>query len=386
MDECRRMGITVDAPDINESDADFTVVGDRIRFGLAAVKGIGDRAIEAIVAARTKVGRFKSLMHFCENVDLSAVNRSVVESLVKCGAFDSTGARHSQLAAVLERALAAGAEMQSDSRRGQMNLFGAFAAGAGGPQATDFVLPDIPEWPESKLSEFEKASLGLYVNHNPLGPYKQIIRNFAKTTAADLPAFKDSPGKAAAGKSFRDNGPSVTVGGRIKSVRPLITKTGRSAGAKMAVFDLEDVAGGSISCVIFPKDYAKFESAIQADRVVFVKGRVDCQREDPQIQTSEVLSVDEGVRQWATAISLRLKTEDLDEAMLNALRQVLQRHPGSLYVHIEMEKPNHSRTIIRAGDNLRVAMNESFERDIKDLLGGDHLVLVANGGGVQVRL
>ena len=369
MDECRRMGITVAPPDVNESGADFTVVADKIRFGLAAVKGVGERAVAAIAAARDKIGRFKTLFQFCEQVDLAAVNRSVVESLIKCGAFDSTGARRSQLAAVVDKALAAGAEAQDDSRKGQMNFFGAFQADA--PQADATSLPDIPEWPESKLAEFEKASLGLYVVYHPLSQYAKVIRHFASTVTADL------------GQLPQDS--EVMLGGLIKSVRPIITKTGKNIGSKMAVFDLEDMAG-TVTCVIFPRDYANFADAIQADRVVFVKGQVDRQREEPQVRTSEVIDVTEGQRRFTKAVVVRLRREGLDDAMLAALRKTLLAHGGSVPLYLEIETPGTGKILIRVEDNLRVTMDESLQRDLDALLGDAHAVLTANGGGFMVKL
>jgi DNA polymerase-3 subunit alpha len=368
MDECRRMGITVAPPDVNESGADFTVVGDKIRFGLAAVKGIGDRAVEAIVSARAKIGRFKSLLEFCEKVDLTAVNRAVVESLIKCGAFDSTGARRSQLAAVLDRALSCGAETQEDSRKGQMNFFGEFAAKA---PAEEIVLPDIPEWPEERLSQCEKESLGLYVKHHPLGRYEKVLRHFVTAYSSDLAQFPQNA--------------EVTLGGLVKSVRTLITKTGRNIGARMAVFDLEDLAG-TVSCVVFPDKYQECQNLVEPDRVVFVRGQVDRQREEPQLRTSEILDVSEGQRRFSNAVVIRLREADLDEEILAALRRTLAAHPGPLPLYLELESPSRTRTLIRAGDNLRVAMDEALERDLENLLGDSHVILTANGAGAIVRL
>jgi DNA polymerase-3 subunit alpha len=368
MDECRRMNIEVAPPDVNESGADFTVVGDRIRFGLAAVKGVGERAVEAITQARESVGRFESLFHFCEHVDTGTVNRAVVESLIKCGAFDSTGARKSQLAAVLAKALSAGSQAQDDTRRGQMNFLGAFAADA---PPDDMALPDIPEWPEEKLSKAEKEALGLYVNHHPLGQYERPLRHFAT-------AFSSKLGQM-------DHGADAVLGGLIKSVRVIITKTGKNVGAKMAVFDLEDLAG-TVSCVIFPRDYQQFQEVIQADRVVFVVGQVDRQREEPQIRTAEVLDVDEAPARFSSAVVVRLGKDGLDEAMLAAVRDVLEAHPGRLPVFVQLETARNGRTLIRAGERLCVAMDAGLQRDLANLLGDGHAVLAANGAGVMVEL
>ena len=368
MDECRRMGIQVDAPDINESDADFTVVGDRIRFGLAAVKGVGERAVEAIVAARRKVGRFKSLLEFCEATDLAVINRSVVESLIKCGAFDSTGAFRSQLAAVLDRALTAGGAAQEDRRRGQMNLLESMAAEAPPDEAA---LPDIPEWPRGRLSQCEKESLGFYVKHHPLAQHAAALRHFATTTTADLGQLPD--------------GAEVTLGGLVKSVRVLITKTGKNAGSKMAIFDLEDLAG-TCGCVVFPRDYVKAQHVLAPDAVVFVRGHVDRQREEPQVRTMEVLGLAEGQRRFSKAVVIRVLEQALTDELLAALKEAVAAHPGPLPLYIELEQRSGGRTLIRAGESLSVSMDEALRRRLDDLLGDGHVVLAANGSGATVKI
>ncbi|MCX5649317.1 MAG: DNA polymerase III subunit alpha, partial [Planctomycetota bacterium] len=314
IDECRRMGIEVAPPDINESGADFTVVGDRLRFGLAAVKGIGERAVEAIEVARRQVGRFRSLFHFAEHVDPSAVNRAVADSLVKCGAFDSTGARRSQLAAVSDRALAAGAAAQEDRRRGQMNFFGQLAAdpgpnGAGAPGHEEQALPDIPEWPEGQLLKYEKDVLGFYVSSHPLAEHEPVLRHFSTASTADLAQYSD--------------GTEVVLGGMIGTVRPLFTKKGRNAGAKMAAFDFEDLAGKT-SCIIFPQDYEKHQELVRKDSIVFIRGQVDRRREEPSVRVSQVFTLEEGQRALTQAVVIRLHEVGLDDALMENLR----RPPG----------------------------------------------------------
>jgi DNA polymerase-3 subunit alpha len=366
MDECRRMGIEVAPPDVNESGAHFTVVGERIRFGLAAVKGVGEKAVEAVLAARDRLGRFESLFEFCEQVDLSHVNRSVVESLIKCGAFDSTGARRSQLAAVLERALGAGAQAQTDSRRGQMNFFDAFAETAPAPEVA---LPDIPEWPGDRLSQCEKESLGLYVRHHPLGRHENTLRHFATAASTDLDQLPHDA--------------NVVLGGLVKSVRVLITKSGKNAGSKMAVVDLEDLAG-TVSCVVFPRDFRTYEPLLETDRIVFVKGQVDRNREQPQVRVAEVFDIAEGRRRLSSAVVIRLTDGGLDERVMRAVAETLRGHPGPLPVYLQVESPPGAKTLIRAGEDFRVTMDADLERALADLLGPTDRVLTTNGHGIMV--
>jgi len=368
MDECRRMGIEVAPPDVNESGAHFTVVGEKIRFGLAAVKGVGERAVEAILEARRRVGRFADLFAFCEAVDLQQTGRAVIESLIKCGAFDSTGARRSQLMAVLDKALAAGAEAQSDSRAGQMNFFDAFGDGAA---PTPVPLPEVPEWSEEQLAAAEKEALGLYVRHHPLKPVETLLRHYATALSTDLP---DLP-----------HDTEVILGGLIKSVRVLVAKSGKSAGSKMAVFDLEDLAG-TVPCVVFPRDYPDYEPLLEPDRVVFVRGRVDTAREQPQVRAAEILDVAEGRRRLSAALVVRLASEGADEGFLRRLADVLRAHPGPLPVYLDLRRPGGARALIRAGDAFRVTMDADLERDLRTLLGPADRVLTANGHGVMVSL
>jgi DNA polymerase-3 subunit alpha len=366
LDECRRMEIEVAPPDINESGADFTVVGDKIRFGLAAVKGIGHRAVEAIVEARERVGGFKSLFHFCEETDLSTINRTVVDCLIKCGAFDSTGARRSQLAHVMDRAISAGSEVQDDRRKGQMNLLGAL------PQDENLdteALPDVPEWSEHERLQNEKAVLGLYVSGHPLAQHEQLIRHYATVQAADLEELSQDK--------------EVVLGGLIKQVRVIVTKSGRNAGAKMAVYDLEDLTG-SVSCVIFPREYQEHQHLVRPDEIVFVRGTVDRAREEPQIKTGEVLSLADGRQSLTRAVVIRLHEAGLEEGQVERVRDLVAAHRGGVPVFVELVSRTHGRTLIQAGEDYRVSLDESFQRDVTDLLGTEHLLLTANGDGVMV--
>ncbi len=366
LDECRRMEIEVAPPDINESGADFTVVGEKVRFGLAAVKGIGHRAVEAIVEARGRVGRFKSLFHFAEEVELSVINRTVVDCLIKCGAFDSTGARRSQLAQVMDRALSAGAEVQEDRRKGQMNLLGAVAEDE---DLDAEALPDLPEWSEHERLQNEKAVLGLYVSGHPLAQHEQLIRHCASVQVADLPALAQDR--------------EVVLGGLIKQVRAIVTKSGRNAGARMAVFDLEDLTG-TVPCVIFPRDYQKHQDLLHEDEIVFVRGTVDRAREEPQIKTAEVLSLADGRQVLTKAVIIRLHEAGLEEGQVEAVRDVVAAHPGGLPVYVQLVSRTHGRTLIQAGEDYRVSLDEAFQRDVLELLGAEHLLLTANGDDVMV--
>jgi DNA polymerase-3 subunit alpha len=177
----------------------------------------------------------------------------------------------------------------------------------------------------------------------------------------------------------------VVIGGLIKSVRILITKTGRSAGSKMAIFDMEDLAG-SVSCVIFPSQYQEAQDLVQTDRVVFVRGRVDRQREEPQVRTSEIMDLAEGRKKFSRAVVIRLFKAALSDELLMALKETVLAHPGPVPLYIELEDEAHERTLIRAGEGMGVSMDETLQRDLGDLLGDGHVVLAANGSGYTVKI
>ncbi|MHC4519400.1 MAG: DNA polymerase III subunit alpha [Planctomycetota bacterium] len=220
--ECQSMGIEVLAPDINESGVDFTPLykddeTEVIRFGLAAVKGVGEKAVEQIIAARQKVGRFESLFHFCENVDLRAVNKQVLEALIKAGAFDWLGGNRHQMIVGLEKAMEVGASLQSDKVKGQMNFFGQMT------EEIDYAedhkrLPDVAPWPEPQLLAFEKQVLGFYVTSNPLSHHAEEIADYSTTNTGHL----------AQGMAEKQ----VVIGGMVTRIRYNITRNGRNAGGR----------------------------------------------------------------------------------------------------------------------------------------------------------
>jgi len=242
--ECRKMDIEVLAPDINESGVDFTPLyrghgGDKkgvIRFGLAAVKGVGEKAVEQIIAARERIGRFQSLFHFCENVDLRAANKQVIEALIKAGAFDRLGGNRAQMMAGLEKAMQIGASLQADKQNGQMNFFGQMA------EENDYSkdaqrLPNVAPWPEPMMLSFEKQVLGFYVTSNPLSHHAETINFYSTLDTSQLADFSQDK--------------QIVIGGMITKKRYHITQRGRNAGSKMAVFILEDLQG-QVEGVLFP--------------------------------------------------------------------------------------------------------------------------------------
>ena len=364
--ECQRMGIEVRAPDINESGVDFTPLYDDedksgqrvIRFGLAAVKGVGGKAVEQIIEARKKTGRFKSLFHFCENVDLRAVNKQVLESLIKAGAFDRLGGNRHQMTAGLERAMEGGASLQSDKVKGQMNFFGQMAGEI--DYAEDHKrLPDVPPWPEPQMLAYEKQVLGFYVTSNPLSHHAEEINDYSTMNTAHL------------AKSTGEK--QVVIGGMVTRIRYNITRNGRNAGAKMAVFVLEDLQG-TCEVVLFPEVLNEYASLVVEDSIVFVKGKTDFRRERPNVIASELIPLERAREKLAKGVKIRLDAREVTQEKVLQIRSICQHHRGSRPFSVVVQT-DRGRVHATADKSLCVNPDVDFCRKMKQLIGEENFQL-----------
>lgn len=272
VEECRRMGISVLPPDVNESEPEFTVVDDRtIRFGLGTIKNVGEAATQEIVRARQEGGPFRSLFDFCARVDGRVVTRKVVESLIKAGALDSLGDRAALLAA-LDEALEYGARRQRQQSSAQTGLFG-----DGDQLEPPPELPRVPPLDRRELLRMEREMLGLYVSDHPVRAWEAVLRDHVRHRVADLRELEDRS--------------SVSVGGVLTQVRPM---TSKKDGSRFAVAQLEDLSG-AVEVVVWPKAYERYSEALHVDAVVVVRGRVEAAEARPRVVADEVLPV-EGLR------------------------------------------------------------------------------------------
>src|SRR5208282_6012362 len=276
INECREMGIAVEAPDINVSDANFTPHGEAIRFGLAAVKNVGGNAIESIVAARKKLGRFKSIYEFCENVDLRLLNKRVLESLIKSGAMDSLG-RRAQLMAVLDRAIERAQKAQRDAESGQHGLFGVFQQEES--EANNDRLPNIPDWDEHLRLASEKEILGFFISGHPLEKYKDKLQDLQALSVVEIGAMTKSTGKDE----------TIATAGIIANVRVLKSKRGDF----YAQATLEDMSG-SIDMIVFPEAYKRLGDKIKLEVPVLVRAGVRIEEgANPKITAAEIMPLEE---------------------------------------------------------------------------------------------
>ncbi|MBC8016156.1 MAG: DNA polymerase III subunit alpha, partial [Sporomusaceae bacterium] len=310
IEACRQMKIAILPPDVNASHNSFSVDGSSIRFGLAAVKNVGENAIQNMIAARDEGGAFSSLVDLCTRVDMRLVNKRVIESLIKCGAFDSLGARRSQLLAVLDRAVDMAAVCQRDKASGQIGLFCEETLN----EAAEINLPDIPEIPKEQILVMEKEITGFYVTGHPLDAYRDKMNSC--TPLGELVGGEYADGK------------TVQVAGLITTAKRITTKN----GDMMCFIALEDFTD-QIEVVVFPRIFEKFSKNIFPDRPVKVSGRLSVNDESVKILADTVRSLDDAV---SSEVRLKISKQQENGELFEQLKITLQQYPGPMVVFLHL--------------------------------------------------
>ncbi len=343
---CHEMGIEVLPPDVNFSQCDFAVVEGKIRFGLNAVKNVGDTAARAIVAAREQDGPFESLWDFTERVDPAVANKRALESLVRCGAFDSTGAPRKGMSECLEAALAWGNRYAADRLAGQASIFD---LGFEEAETKPKHHPQIPadEWDKNELLRLEKETLGLYVSEHPLTGVRDQLRRKTDCTLAELERRRD--------------GDIVTVGGIVTAVKQVTTKK----GDPMVFLQLEDTTGGA-ECVVFNSTYANSRELCVADRILVVKGRVDHKEGETKLIALDVAAF-EAIPERKD-VRLRIDARQAPAGVIRELAQLVKEFRGAAPVLIEMQT-SHGPKTLALGPDYRVEPAADFFAEVKALLG-----------------
>ncbi len=357
MAEAERMGIRIAPPDINTCGADFAVDGDSVRFGLAAVKGVGQRAVEAVVEARAEIGAFKNLYHFCEHVDLHSLNRLALEALIKCGAFDSLGAHRAAMMRAVEKAIQIGSSAAVHRKSGQMSFFA--ESGWGGEKA-DIApqFPNVRAWSESQLLAAEKETLGFYISSHPLVHYGRELESLSAPEGVSLGRLDQQPG------CFRQDS-RIRVGCMIASVRYTFT---RKDNRKMAMLTLEDLTG-KCEAVVFPKVYEAFQELLAPEKMVFITGSVDRSRQRASIRVDDVRPIDQALEAFTDQLHISIPPgakEDWNARLIQALRD----HSGGCPVYLQtrpMHRPDMTVTI-RAGADYNVRPSRELLCELEALL------------------
>jgi DNA polymerase-3 subunit alpha len=359
--ECRAMGIEVLPPDCNQSQMHFTVVDKAIRFGLAAIKNVGEGAVEAILTGRSAGGPFKSVFEFCERVDLRAVNRRVVESFIKSGSFDSLEKRRAALMAAIDRAMEAGQKQQRDREQGQASLLGMLGGAEPGTPRAPERLPGVADWPEGERLAYEKESLGFFITGHPLERYQAELAQWANATVGTLGQLGEK---------------EATVGGIVTALRLLKTKK----GDRMATFVLEDLEGG-VEVLVFPEAYKKAAARLADDVIVLVKGRAEALDEGRfRLLASDVMPLETAKLSEARYVTIRVPVGSWDKSKGERLRDILGSHKGDCPVTLEMFRPGSFAVAVAPSAYFRVRPDEVLRTEVEGLLGPGSLILARTSG------
>ncbi len=369
VEDCRRMGIDVAPPDVNASVADFSVAGGRILFGLAAIKGCGVQAAEAIAAERAKGGPFRDLHDFCGRLDPSLVNKTAIENLTKAGALDALGGHRGQLLAGVERAMAAGAAQLADRKSGQKSLFGGFDDEPAAAAAVPAGLPDVPPLSDLEMRSNEKEVLGYYVHSHPLAEHQGLLEAICTHGTSSLATV------AAKGE--------VVIGGLGAALKLSNTKQPRpgSAHTRYGMFDLEDM-DGLVRSICWPEDFARLGEHIQPDAVILVAGSIDRRAgsEETNLIVNEVVPLAAAWDLPVRSVTVKINEGPHDAETLDRLAKVVAAHPGKVPLRLVLDTADGKRVLMEA-DRHSVAWAAGLHRALVDLLGPGCVRAAASLGG-----
>jgi DNA polymerase-3 subunit alpha len=354
--ECRDLGIKVLGPDVNASQKNFAVVDGAIRFGLAAIKNVGEGAVESIVAIRHESGPFTSFFDFCRRVDLHKVNKRMLEGLIKAGAFDSTGARRAQLMAVLDQAIEDGAAAQRERELGQTNIFGEELSGPDIAAAPP--LPPLAEWDQTQRLKYERELTGFYISAHPLSRYETTLGALSTMTTAGLPDCSD--------------GKEVKLCGIIASVKSMLTKK----GDRMAYVTLEDLQG-TAEVIVFPDLFKTAGDLVAPEQLVRITGTIDRSDKGTKLRGSKIEPLADVQKQAVKRVQIRLADRpDVPDQLLR-LRDIFQRYPGGTTVSLTVLVDAALEAETAPLPNWTVSPSEHFVSDIEEVLGKGALSLLS---------
>jgi len=359
INEARTMGITVLPPDVNSSAVDFTPVGEAIRFGLRAIKNVGENTVRGILQAREGLEAFRSIYQFCEAVDPRLLNRRVLESLIRSGAMDSLGARRAQLFAVIDKAMERGQRAHRERSSGQHGLF---AAGAspfedssapprrGFEAANEPPLPDEEEWPEDQLLTHEYATLGFYISGHPLARHAGRFKQLAVT---EIGALEGS-----------HNGEEVNLAALVVNQRAMRSKR----GDRWAICLLQDMTG-AVELLVFPEAFARLEYLLKAGRPLLVKGRINVEEVGTRVVALEGKPLDDVVEPAPSQMRVRVDLGVLNEFTLDRLQELFDSMPGPCRVAFELIQPDGSRAVLQS--DRRVRPDRQLVEAVQEMCGAD---------------
>ncbi|MCX7843514.1 MAG: DNA polymerase III subunit alpha [Clostridia bacterium] len=362
--ECKAMNIEVLSPDINESDVKFTVVGGKIRFGLAAVKNVGEGAVRSIISEREMRGRFKSFRDFCERMDGKEINKRCTESLIKCGAFDSMGVFRSKLIAVFEKMIDSIQQSKKRNLEGQLSLF-EIKTGGSGLKVSEEEYPDIREYPAKTLLAMEKEMLGLYISGHPLSEFENEINLKVTLFSSDISVNNDAETNLGDELKGLSDGISVTVGGIIIDKKTKTTKNNNL----MAFITLEDLYG-TMEVIVFPTVFEKYARFLETESIVLIAGRLSIKEEEqPKIICEEIKPLQKMKTQ---KLYLKINDGEFDRMgqLLSLLKYFGGNTPVCLYNPNEDKDTEKVRIIER---DYWVNISDTLLNELRQRLGEDNV-------------
>ena len=348
---CKEMGLKVLPPDINESSRDFNVAGGAIRFGLAAVKNVGVGAIDSIISARNEKGKFHDFYEFCDGIELSKVNKRVMESLIKCGAFDSLDYRRSQLMTSFESIMETSQRRRKEEASNQSSMFGQFYAKD--EQKSSVVngnsLPDVPEWENKELLAYEKETLGFYITGHPLFGFSDKLALIANTDTENIAERKDKE--------------NVVFGGIVSNIREITTKK-KDIMAYATVEDLK----GSVTVIFFADVYKKVMPILRSEEPILIKGTLDVAEDSIKVIASEALLLNEAPANSYTCAQFRVDLATLASDSIESLKELLSRHPGRYDGYLRLINDGYEAVIYLGASN-KIDLSEGIKKDADRILG-----------------
>ncbi|MCH2605428.1 MAG: DNA polymerase III subunit alpha, partial [Nitrospinales bacterium] len=345
--DCREMKITVQPPDVNLSDRDFSVSDNKLVFGLGAIKNVGSKAIDNIIEARKELKKFNSLSQLCESVDLQLANKRVFESLIKSGACDSFGQSRAQMFKELQASMEQGQKKQRDQRLGQSSMFDTFAEDVAPEQGNG---NHVEEWNETDRLKFEKESIGFYITGHPLDRFTKDLSWFTDATSASV---------AEAGSSK-----TVSIAGIPIKHLPKTTRK----GDKMGIITLEDLHG-SVEVILWPEIYAEVESLLLAEEPILVKGEVDSDGNMPKVIAKEMFPLIQAKQRFQGRVMIHFRTLGLEKETLIAVKEILAANKGNNDTRLHFISPDNEERVVTVSDDLRIQPSDEVIEQIHSLLG-----------------
>ena len=355
LNECRRMGIKVLPPDVNESQSDYTPLGNDIRFGLTAIRNVGENVVASIVANRATAGRYESFGDFLAKVDANVCNKKTIESLIKGGAFDSLNHPRKGLTLIYLEAIDSVMEAKRAESIGQFDLFGS-GMSSGASTITDVEI-NIPnqEWDKALLLSYEREMLGLYVSDHPLLGVEHLLRS-----STDMPISQINDESIG-------HEQIVTIGGLITQIQRKVSRRGDS----WAIVTVEDLEG-AIDVMFFANSYTQHSMNLMEDRIVVIRGRVDKREEQVKVMALDMSMPDISLAPTGPLI-ISMDTVRCTPPVVDRIKEILRSHPGKREVHLKLDDGRKS-LVMKIGDDLRVTASPSLSADLKAILGPDCLV------------